>query len=149
MCRIAPNLGRTTYPVPPRKYRFSRLGELPTWIFVSDDGVDMLLPILEFIAAGLLVWFAMAQIVIPLLRGTPIFSALQRLGIEAKLQAARQELRIAELEREIAEIKRREQQVRLASLEDELGRFTEETPREAMEKGQRSVTTRRQQPERS
>ena len=109
----------------------------------------MLLPILEFLAAGLLVWFAITQLVLPLLHGTPIFSALQRQGIEAKLQTAKQELRIAELERELAEIKRREQQVRLASLQDELGRFSEETPREAMEKGQTSVTARRQQPERS
>lgn len=110
----------------------------------------MLLPILEFVTAGLLVWVAISQIVIPMLRGTPIFSAFQRQGIEAKLQAARQELRRAELERELAEIKRQEQQVRLASLQDELDRFptTAEDSHEALEKGQHNVTARRQ-PEQS
>ena len=103
----------------------------------------MFLPIMEFLAAGLLVWVAITQIVLPMLRGTPLFAAIQKQGIEARLQNAKHELRIAELEREIADIKRREQEIRLASLQDELGRFTEETPREALEKGRNSVATTR------
>jgi hypothetical protein len=104
----------------------------------------MFLPIMEFVVAGLVLWVAITQLLVPLLRGTPIFSAIQRHGIEAKLESAKHELRIAELEREIAELRRREQEVRLASLQDELGRFTEGTVRDALEKGRPSVTSRRQ-----
>jgi hypothetical protein len=103
----------------------------------------MFLPIMELVVAGLVVWVAITQVLIPIFRGTPLFSAIQKQGIEAKLESARQELRIAELEREIAAIKRREQEVRLASLNDELDRFTEDSIRPAQEKGQSSVIPRR------
>jgi len=102
----------------------------------------MLLPILEFLAAGLLILIVITQIILPMLRGTPLFSAIQKQGIEARLESAKHELRIAELEREIADIRRREQEVRLASLEDELGRFDEQPPSQKLEKGQIRVTAR-------
>ena len=104
----------------------------------------MFLPIMELVLAGVVVWVAVSQILVPLLRGTPLFSAIQKQGIEAKLASAKQELRIAELEREIAAIKRREQEVRLASLNDELDRFTsaaDEQP--SISKGESHVIPRR------
>ena len=98
---------------------------------------------MEYVVAGLVVWIAISQILVPILRGTPIFSSIQKQGIEAKLESAKHELRIAELEREIAGIKRSEQAVRLASLQDELGRFTESTVDETLGKGRSDVVPRR------
>jgi len=116
-------------------------------LFVLYIGCVMLLPILEFVLAGLVVWIAISQIILPILRGTPLFSAIQRQGIEAKLESAKHELRIAELEREIAGIRRREQAVRMESLEDELGRFTENTLDEKLAKGKHDVVSRRSERE--
>ena len=41
----------------------------------------MLLPILEFLAAGLLILIVITQIILPMLRGTPLFSAIQKLSL--------------------------------------------------------------------
>ena len=103
----------------------------------------MFLPVMELVVAGFVLWVTITQIVLPLLRGTPIFSSIQKQGIEAKLESAKQELRIAELEREIAAIKRREQEVRLASLQDELDRFTEGSISQSPEKGKGNVVPSR------
>ena len=86
----------------------------------------MFLPIMEIAFAVLVILGVVTQLIIPLFRGTPIFSALQRYGIEAKLESAKQELRIAELERELAALKRRERDVRFASFEDEMRSLTED-----------------------
>ena len=58
-------------------------------------------------------------------RGTPLFAAFQRRSLEAELEVAKQDLRIAQLERELADVKRQGQGVRLANLEDELGLMPE------------------------
>lgn len=61
-----------------------------------------ILAVFEFAVAALLVTGIITQIIIPLVRGTPLFPALHKHGLEAKLESAKQEVRIALLEKEIA-----------------------------------------------
>jgi hypothetical protein len=73
---------------------------------------NMFLPIMEVAFAVLLISGIFTQIVIPLFRKTPIFPVLQRHGIEAKVEQAKQEVRIAKLESELAELQEQAKEIR-------------------------------------
>jgi hypothetical protein len=66
----------------------------------------LILMVCEFGLAALIVVGIVTQIIIPLFRGTPIFPALHKHGLEAKLESAKQEVRIAKLEREIEDLQK-------------------------------------------
>lgn len=72
----------------------------------------MFLPIMELAFAVMIITGLVTQVVIPMMRKTPLFPALHKHGIETKLQVARQEVRIAELEKELANLRKKADDIR-------------------------------------
>lgn len=68
--------------------------------------------LVEAAFAAMVLVTIVTQIVLPFLNGTPIFPALQRHGLEAKLEQAKQEVRIAELEKQLAGLQQRAEDIR-------------------------------------
>lgn len=67
------------------------------------------MPVLYLIEAAIAVMILVTivtQIIVPFFNGTPIFPALQRHGLEAKLEQAKQAVQIAEVEKQIADLQR-------------------------------------------
>ncbi len=68
--------------------------------------------LMEFCCGIMILMIIVTQIIMPFFSGTPIFPALQRHGLEAKLEQAKQEVRIARLENQIDEIRKEAENIR-------------------------------------